>query len=285
MIHPLYLKQRARNVALAMTLLGSVSLVMSVSSAMAADNVKGLPPAPTWKDGGIERGTDGRIKLNPHKKDPLATIKRGKRLRSHGSGFFISAQGHIATNRHVVDDCATITVEDTRGNSAPATLSSTHSAMDLALLSAEITPKAWAVFDPRGPRERGEDLKATGYPTRTLAPLTPQVTKLDFIEMARNQRQYLFKGDVYPGNSGGPILNRVGHVVGIVTATINKPEVYRQTGKRIDGMGLAISSLSAYRFYAQTDAAPTAKGDVATPTTDTTGTSGTAIVTKISCWK
>lgn len=248
---------------------------------------KGLPPAPKWRDGAIKRGRDGGIRLDTRDVDALRALKKGRRMTSLGTGFFVTPQGQVATNRHVIDDCALIIVEDTGGRSAQANLLAVHDHIDLAVLKTGLNPGRWAVIDTLGPRQRGEPLTVIGYPTRTLPPVDPKVATVHFRERIRDRRFYLFDGNVYSGNSGGPAINERGHVIGVVTATLNKPEIYKRTGKLIDGGGLAVSAEATYRFLRDNGIQPTSRAaaDRRLANAPRTTSPARAMVVKITCWQ
>ena len=146
-----------------------------------------------------------------------------------GTGVVINAQGSILTARHVIAGATAITVRFADGTQAPAHLVSEQPANDTAVVAADTTA---AVIVPatlgssRGLRV-GDEVFALGHPLGLTDSLTAGVVSgLDRSAPLPDDGPTLtgliqFDAAVNPGNSGGPLLNRSGQVVGIVTALAN----------------------------------------------------------------
>lgn len=141
---------------------------------------------------------------------------------STGTGFYVSSSGTVLTNAHVVEGCSQIDVE---GNNAK--ILEISSDFDLALLSSqidEVTP--YATFSP-SPAELNSDVTVVGYPlTGILGGLNVTrgaVSSLKGIggDIANMQ----ISAPVQPGNSGGPIVNEKGQVVGVVVSKLDAEKI------------------------------------------------------------
>ena len=167
----------------------------------------------------------------PTKKAPTAS--------STGSGFFISP-GQVVTNDHVVEDCQHIFVPF-NGHTAQATLVARAARSDLALLNAAhigVTPVSL-----RTTAALGEDVTVAGYPLDGLLSWDLIVTSGQVNSMAglRNDPSTLqVSAPVQPGNSGGPLLDRSGSVVGVVVSKLNAEKVARVTGDWAQNVNFAI---------------------------------------------
>src|ERR1700728_2671273 len=144
-----------------------------------------------------------------------------------GTGFVISTEGHIVTNNHVIKDC----VGDVQGNfveQAPMTLRvvATGEINDLALLQAKGTKRTFK--EPAMMREMpvrsGDAVVAIGFPYHGLLTSDFTVTTgiVSSLSGILNDTRFLqISAPVQPGNSGGPLLDMSGHVVGVVSAKLN----------------------------------------------------------------
>lgn len=142
-----------------------------------------------------------------------------------GTGFFVSDKGHLLTNRHVVvpNDCVTgITVRTLDGKEYPAEVIQADAELDLALVKAAIpTPEAGGPFPPvaigdSDTLQQGQLLVVIGHP-RGLAfsVTTGRVSRLD-----GDRGHVQIDASLHPGNSGGPISNVKGEVVGVSVSTM-----------------------------------------------------------------
>jgi len=136
-------------------------------------------------------------------------------LYATGSGFYVSAAGHIVTNDHVVDGCKEMRL----ANGTVLDVIITDKANDLALLKA---PKPGASFvrfrDGRGVRT-GEAILIAGFPLRDEISSEINVTTGNVSSLAgpNNDRTLIqITAPVQHGNSGGPVLDLSGNVVGVV---------------------------------------------------------------------
>jgi serine protease Do len=148
---------------------------------------------------------------------------------SFGTGFFVSAQGHMLTNAHVVDGCSVIQVAGANGP-AVARLFAEDSANDLALIKTDIGPSRFAHL--RTGVRLGEAVAAFGYPLFGVLSTTGNFTLGNVTSLTglRDDTRYLqISTPVQPGNSGGPLLDASGNLVGVVAAKLNALKVMLAT--------------------------------------------------------
>jgi len=165
-----------------------------------------------------------------------------------GSGFVVSAEGHIVTNHHVVAGCQRITVAP---GSAEATVIARDARNDLALLKAA-TPTAdiAKLRAGRGLRP-GDDIVVVGYPLRrVLAPdaivTTGTVSALS--GLANDTSKLQIGAPVQQGNSGGPLLDRHGLVVGVVQSKLNALRIAGVTGDLPQNVNFAVNGATLQGF-------------------------------------
>ena len=162
---------------------------------------------------------------------------------SFGSGFLVDGEGHIVTNHHVVEDAGEITVHLSDGRELPATLLGTSRADDLALLQVAAADVAGIAYLPLADSDAvtpGEMAIAIGSPFGQSNSATVGVVS----GTGRNVRSGLNRpipdliqtdAALNPGNSGGPLLDANGEVIGVNT-------IVRFVASTESSVGLAVSS-------------------------------------------
>ena len=142
-----------------------------------------------------------------------------------GSGVVINASGAVLTAFHVVDGAAQIQVEFVDGTRSPARVTTGRPEQDVAVLAVDQLPEVVVPAVMAGPPPIGDAVFAVGNPLGLRDSLSAGVVSATDrrIDTPRGPLQGLIQFDaaVNPGNSGGPLLNRAGQVVGIVTALAN----------------------------------------------------------------
>jgi serine protease Do len=157
-----------------------------------------------------------------------------------GTAFFISSDGKALTNAHVVKGCRRMTVSKD-GRNSPANLVASDERNDLALLETNMKPVQSAKWRFRV--RQGEEIVVYGFPlTQVLASMgnvaTGNITALAGI--ADDSRFFQISAPVQPGNSGGPLLDRNGAVVGVVVAKLNALRIAAATGDIPQNINFAI---------------------------------------------
>ncbi len=220
---------------------------------------------------------------------PVQEIAPGKRLTGTGSGFFVAADGRLVTNNHVVDNCAAVSILPPDLERKEARVLSVDTANDFALLAVDIVPTAVATF--RVPAERGAGRKVVliGYPkNEAIARIQPFLTPGETTSPRSPLPSFLglqFQADVRPGNSGGPLLDESGMVLGVVTAKINTVNVAKQTGQVIREIGYATDNDILLQFLKANDVPYATAPDG--PTLKEAGLLSVAkgFATRVECWK
>jgi S1-C subfamily serine protease len=142
-----------------------------------------------------------------------------------GTGVIVNTQGSILTAYHVIDGATSIRVSFADGTRSPAEVVSTDPEHDIAVVAAEHLPEVIVPAVLGGGVQVGEEAYAVGNPLGYVDSLTAGVvsglgrsTETD----GKTLRGLIqFDAAVNPGSSGGPLLNRGGQVIGIVTALAN----------------------------------------------------------------
>ena len=146
-----------------------------------------------------------------------------------GTGVIISGFGDILTSLHVVENSPRIRVTFADGTQSNAVIATAQPEKDIAVLQAETLPELFvpATLGNAGALQVGDEAFVVGNPFGLYGSMSAGVISgfnRTFQPPGTNQTiEGLIQVDaaVNPGNSGGPLLNRYGHVVGIVTGIIN----------------------------------------------------------------
>jgi S1-C subfamily serine protease len=169
--------------------------------------------------------------------------------RSTGSGFFITRQSHLLTNAHVVDGCKVLTVAQPGGSPVPATAVATDKENDLAILLTASPPAAIAPLRGTRPVRPGEAVVAYGFPLTGRLSSGGVVTTgtVSALTGVRDDTRYLqISVPIQPGNSGGPLMDTTGSVVGVTTATLTA----RASGTSPQNVNFAIKADVVRTFLA-----------------------------------
>jgi serine protease Do len=231
-----------------------------------------------------------RIRRAKGKLQPSKALYPGLKMRSSGSGFFVSGDGHVLTNDHVIAGCRRVSVKPTDvRDHLPATVIGSDKPDDLAVLKYSGTTVAVAKFRKPLNLQVGDKVAVIGHPLHGLVAIKPIFVtgKVRAFQEQKLQRwgRFAIDADIRRGNSGGPVIDDRGYVIGVVSAKINTPAMFQRTGEVLRDIGLIIRQDRALRFLDRFGVAYT--GDDRRPTLDDATLSGLAyaFVARIGCWK
>jgi S1-C subfamily serine protease len=229
--------------ALALLLVGCASSTQLVTNEKASETVK----AKSFK-------SYREVLLIPPKLDPREMVPKivqgiegmGFKVRlmdpnkpvdaPQGTAFVVSAEGHLLTCAHVLGESKEATIL-LNGQRLLADVVKSDAKADLALLKLrEPLPAGSSVLAFRAaakPAAMGEDVFTIGYPLSRMLGNQARMTKglLSATAGLRDDvREVQVSAEIQPGNSGGPLLDREGRVLGVVNRTINPGAVAQATG-------------------------------------------------------
>jgi S1-C subfamily serine protease len=164
---------------------------------------------------------------------------------SSGSGVVIGIHGEVLTNAHVVEHCTQITVRSSAQDSATALVVARDDINDLAVVRSNTPLSSVATFRDGAPVRSGDAVVALGYPLVGLLATTANLTVGNVSALAGlgdDSRYLQISAPVQPGNSGGPLLDASGHLVGIVTAKLNAALIARFTGDIPQNVNFALKA-------------------------------------------
>ncbi|MGE0744386.1 MAG: serine protease [Rhodospirillales bacterium] len=208
----------------------------------------------------------------------------GRRLAASGTAFSVATEGRFLTNRHVIDGCAAVTVTPPGGSPAAARIVAADRARDLALLSAPAAPQPPLPLGPGDP-SAGTSVAVVGYPSHGMVTIVPVLEQGTVMPNARPGDRFMLSADVRRGNSGGPVLDRAGTVVGVVYGAVDTPRVFAETGRVVRDVGAAISAASVRAFLAAHGVAPPPVGDGAALSDDDLLEVARVSLAQVRCWR
>lgn len=177
---------------------------------------------------------------------------------SSGSGVAVD-RNHVLSNAHVVEDGGPISLL-VGGRALPADLVFTDQRNDLALLRVDAVLPSVALFRSKLDLHLGEDVMVLGFPLQGLLGSGPQASTGNIAAlcgMGNDSTVFQFTAPIASGNSGGPILDTAGRLIGLVSSSLNLDRI-RDAGANAQNINFAIkgavirSFLDAFGLEPQT---------------------------------
>jgi serine protease Do len=167
---------------------------------------------------------------------------------SSGSGVFISKDGYVLTNNHVVEGADTYSVVLANGNEIPAKLIGVDPYSDVAVVKIDQAPPAVAAFGNSDSLKPGETVIAIGSPlgdfknTVTAGVVSALGRSLDTGNGYLLENMIQTDAAINQGNSGGPLVNLAGQVIGINTMIVRGGS---GASTVVEGLGFSIPANTA----------------------------------------
>lgn len=200
--------------------------------------VQPVEPTPSTVAVGASGSGAGRTAVIASALRSVVTVSAGA---STGSGFFLSADGLLLTNAHVVEDRqARIRIGVHNGDSYLATVLSSNSELDLALLKVQGNGFEPLRLAMKGVAQVGLDVLALGSPLGLTGTVTRGI--ISAIRTSGASRLIQMDAAINPGNSGGPVILEDGQVVGIST--------WKVRATSAEAIGFAVSAETIEGFAA-----------------------------------
>jgi len=213
-----------------------------------------FPPLPTVKPPPLPPGPQAGVPGKPGAPQPGAG-----RMVSSGTGFVVAA-GRALTNHHVIDDCRAVRVRTAGGQDLAARVLASDRTRDLALIEVPEHAGPPLPFRRDVNIRRGEGVVTYGFPLAGLLSSGPTLTTGEvsaLAGLADNQRQYQISAPVQPGNSGGPLLDMSGQVVGVIVSKLNAQRIAQRTGDIPQNVNFAVKGSEALAFLRGNGVEPT----------------------------
>jgi hypothetical protein len=188
-----------------------------------------------------------------------------------GTGFYVTAAGHLVTNAHVVEGCARVTLAD----GSRLSVLDVDEGADLALLRNLAASATTPLMLRQGRGVRlAESIIVAGYPLAGLLSSGLNVTTGSVSALAGlgdDRRQLQITAPVQPGNSGGPVLDQSGNIVGVVVSKLDALAVASVIGDIPQNVNFAVSlgtlqallDENAVEYQTRASSVPSSNADVA----------------------
>lgn len=201
----------------------------------------------------------------PAPNPPPAPGQEEPHRSSSGTGIFVTSDGRLVTNAHVVKGCRDIEVGMGHGDFEPGKLVAADPINDLALLKVNATPEHAATL--RFDAKQGENVEVFGYPLSDVLASSGNFTTGIVTALAgigNDSQFYQISAPVQPGNSGGPLLDENGNLIGVVSAKLNPFSEIKAQGDIPENVNFAIKA-SVVANFLQDNAVRFAIGEATQP--------------------
>jgi TPR repeat protein len=179
----------------------------------------------------------------PDRADSSRTSIAQTRPESSGTGFFITEDGYLITNEHVAGNGAQVRLVTSAGLIS-AKVIKVDAANDLAMLKAEGKFAALPVAASRS-MKLGGSLATVGFPNIGLQGFAPKFARGEIGSLSGledDARYFQISVPVQPGNSGGPLVDDRGNVVGVVSGKLNPKATLFTSGSLPENVNYAVKS-------------------------------------------
>lgn len=186
---------------------------------------------------------------------PVSNARKPKRKSrgSAGTGMMVSESGHVLTNFHVVRGCSKLGVTMLGELEAEASVLKSDRTNDLAILkiNTAVPAKNIAQFRVGRRLKAGEAIAVYGFPLPGTLSVSGNIVSGHITSLAglRDDARFVqISSPIQPGNSGGPLIDQSGQIVGVVTAKLDELKFAGATGSMPQNVNFAIKSNVAMNF-------------------------------------
>ncbi|MCX8255177.1 putative serine-type endopeptidase with a peptidoglycan binding-like domain protein [Beijerinckiaceae bacterium RH AL1] len=193
------------------------------------------------------------VEPQPAARETTPEPPRAKDTVTTGTAFFVSDDGYLVTNAHVVAECTRVMVKTDDGQVHEAARTATDTTNDLAILKLSLppgqAPKRVAAL--RIGTRLGEGVEAFGFPHSDVLSSSGNFTlgNVSALTGLKDDTRYLqVSVPVQAGNSGGPLLDGSGNLVGVVSAKLDAVKMASASGDLPQNVNFAVKSAVVATF-------------------------------------
>ncbi|MDA9949307.1 trypsin-like peptidase domain-containing protein [Paracoccaceae bacterium] len=202
------------------------------------DNKRNGQGTYTYADGTVKEGIfkDNEFQYAKKLSPPVPVVKAPTQddeiiSASSGSGFAVSSDGYVITNHHVIEGCQKVVVH-TKEKDLTVRVITYDPQNDLALLKGDFRPKTVFPLSSNRP-ELLQDIYVAGYPFGNKISTSVKVTRgiiSSLTGIGNNFSNIQIDAALQPGNSGGPIIDEMGNIVGVAVAKLDIKKILDDYG-------------------------------------------------------
>jgi hypothetical protein len=161
---------------------------------------------------------------------------------SYGTGFFVHPDGFLLTNQHVIENAKEVVVVTSEGRTLPARVIREDAYKDLALIKVDVANGPYLALGRSADVKVLDSIIAVGFPyaAKIGVELSAYDGKVNAIRESGRIPVLQIDANVNPGNSGGPVLNDRGEVVGVVVGKVNAVAALLKEGDLPERINFAI---------------------------------------------
>lgn len=229
---------------------------------------------------------DGDAATKKAEPAPSTGAKPAVARSSSGSGIVINRNGHVLTNQHVVRQCDAHEIIDDKNRVLKAELGAIDVAKDLALLIVSEKFSAAAPVRKAAEPRLGEAVTVVGYPLVGVLGTRPSVGfghVSSTVGVRGNPVQMQISVPIQRGNSGGPVLDQAGNLIGVVVSKLDALKLAQRTGDLPQNVNFAIKGESVRSFLESNKIEFEAAEDTARLENTEIASRGAAITVRVRC--
>jgi S1-C subfamily serine protease len=205
-----------------------------------------------------------------------------------GTGFAVSDDGQVVTNNHVVEGCGHLEAIVGKARITKIDVLAIDPVMDLALVKLEHRFDTVAPFRAGPPLRLGEPVMVAGYPMRHVVSTSFTVTTgviSAMVGIGDYPGELQISAPVQPGNSGGPLLDRAGNVVGIVSAQLDEWYAVDAVDAMPQNINFAVNGTVVQKFLEQNQVNYVSRSSDEERPTESIAESAQAFTLVIECYE
>ena len=184
-----------------------------------------------------------------------------------GTGFIINDRGDVVTNAHVAGDCAKIAFDLNGQALLSGRLIAVDARNDLAVVNFPLHDAKTATLSNVAKENLGEELIVFGYPLIGILSTSGNLTRgsVSALNGINDDARYMqISAPVQPGNSGGPVMDNAGRVIGVVTYKLDALRAAKASGDIPQNVNFALK-VGVLRLFLDAHAIPYRLGEPASP--------------------
>jgi len=188
----------------------------------------------------ITETSTGRVNYTIQSRNQKPQIRIRPEISS-GTAFVITSDGLMLTCAHVIENASEIEIQ-VHGTTTKAAVVAADYDIDLAIIKVPLSNLAVLPITRNNSAQLGQDVRALGYPLSDVLGTNLKVTKgsISGVVIDDGQKQLQIDAAINSGNSGGPIINNFGEVIGVASAKL--------TGVEVSSVGLCIPAETVNQF-------------------------------------